>query len=41
MLQSTIVLALDYPFSLGFAKNEASREALMLVLTCGRGEDRR
>jgi hypothetical protein len=41
MLQSTITLPLDRPFSLGFAKNEASREALMLVLTCGRSGDRK
>ena len=33
MLQATLTLALDRTTSLGLAKNEASREALMLVLT--------
>lgn len=41
VLQSTLTLSLDHPFSLGLAKNEASREALMLVMTCGRGDDRK
>lgn len=33
MLQSTVTLGFDYPFSLGLAKSEASREAMMVVLT--------
>jgi hypothetical protein len=37
MLQSTVTLGFDRPFSLGLAKSEASREAMMVVLTLREG----
>lgn len=37
MLQTTVMLGFDRPFSLGLAKSEASREAMMVVLTLREG----
>jgi hypothetical protein len=41
LVQSTLTLALDQTLSLGLAKSEASREALMLVLTLRDGDSPR
>lgn len=41
LIQTTVNLWLEQPMSLGFARNEASREALMVVLNLKNGEARK
>lgn len=41
LIQTTVNLWLEQPMSLGFARNEASREALMVVLNLKNGDARR
>jgi hypothetical protein len=41
LIHTTLNLWLDQPMSLGFAKSESSREALMVVLSLKRGDARR
>jgi hypothetical protein len=41
LIQTTVNLWLEQPMSLGFARNEASREALMVVLNIKNGDARR